>query len=247
MPVRLRPPAPVFRRGRVSSAVVAKASAASRSASGIRSGTRELLERALTHRSFSNEQRDLRSPNNERLEFLGDTVLGFVVGDLIYRAFPNLQEGALSKIKAHLVSATTLWRQGAGARRSAGTCGWEPARPARAARRSCRSSPTASRRSSRRSTWTAACRPRRPFVRRTFTPDVAGHRRRRPVVPRLQDGAAGDRAGLGLPLPDYRDRRRVRPGPREDLRRGGLLGRGDVRLGRAPPSARPSARRPRKR
>jgi len=67
-----------------------------------------LLERALTHRSFSNEQRDLRAPNNERLEFLGDTVLGFVVGDLIYRAFPNLQEGALSKIKAHLVSATTL-------------------------------------------------------------------------------------------------------------------------------------------
>jgi ribonuclease-3 len=48
-----------------------------------------LLERALTHRSFSNEQRDLRSPNNERLEFLGDTVLGFLIGDLIYRVFPN--------------------------------------------------------------------------------------------------------------------------------------------------------------
>ncbi len=71
-----------------------------------------LLERALTHRSFSNEHRELRSPNNERLEFLGDTVLGFVVGDYIYRAFPNLQEGALSKIKAHLVSATTLAAKG---------------------------------------------------------------------------------------------------------------------------------------
>jgi ribonuclease III len=71
-----------------------------------------LLERALTHRSYSNEQRDLRSPNNERLEFLGDTVLGFLVGDLIYRTFPNLQEGALSKIKAHLVSATTLAAKG---------------------------------------------------------------------------------------------------------------------------------------
>ncbi len=71
-----------------------------------------LLERALTHRSFSNEHRELRSPNNERLEFLGDTVLGFVIGDLIYKAFPNLQEGALSKIKAHLVSATTLAAKG---------------------------------------------------------------------------------------------------------------------------------------
>ncbi|HYB53962.1 MAG TPA: ribonuclease III [Thermoanaerobaculia bacterium] len=92
-----------------------------------------LLERALTHRSFSNEHRDLRSPNNERLEFLGDAVLGFVVGDLIYRAFPNLQEGALSKIKAHLVSATMLagkgrelnlgryLRMGAGEARSGGS------------------------------------------------------------------------------------------------------------------------------
>ena len=68
----------------------------------------DLLARALTHKSFTNERRDTPSPNNERLEFLGDTVLGFVVGDLIYRNFPNLQEGALSKIKAHLVSAATL-------------------------------------------------------------------------------------------------------------------------------------------
>src|SRR5450432_2728777 len=68
----------------------------------------ELLRRALTHKSFTNERREIPSPNNERLEFLGDTVLGFVIGDLIYRNFPNLQEGALSKIKAHLVSAATL-------------------------------------------------------------------------------------------------------------------------------------------
>jgi ribonuclease-3 len=67
-----------------------------------------LLSRALTHRSFTNEHRDPRSPNNERLEFLGDTVLGFVIGEYIYRSFPNLQEGALSKIKAHLVSAAML-------------------------------------------------------------------------------------------------------------------------------------------
>ena len=71
-----------------------------------------LLERALTHKSFTNEHREARSPNNERMEFLGDAVLGFVVGELIYRFFPDLQEGALSKIKAHLVSSTTLAAKG---------------------------------------------------------------------------------------------------------------------------------------
>jgi len=68
----------------------------------------ELLERALTHKSFTNERRVSPSSHNERLEFLGDTVLGFLIGELIFRSFPNLQEGALSKIKAHLVSAATL-------------------------------------------------------------------------------------------------------------------------------------------
>ena len=93
---------------------------------------RDLLERALTHKSYSNENREVRSPNNERLEFLGDAVLGFVVGEIIYRSFPNLQEGALSKIKAHLVSANMLagkarglgigrfLRMGAGEARSGG-------------------------------------------------------------------------------------------------------------------------------
>jgi ribonuclease-3 len=73
---------------------------------------RELLERALTHKSFSNENRDSRAPNNERLEFLGDAVLGSVVGEMIYRSFPTLQEGALSKIKAHLVSSNMLGAKG---------------------------------------------------------------------------------------------------------------------------------------
>ncbi len=68
----------------------------------------ELLFRALTHKSYTNERRESPSSNNERLEFLGDTVLGFVIGEMIYRSFPALQEGALSKIKAHLVSAATL-------------------------------------------------------------------------------------------------------------------------------------------
>ncbi len=67
-----------------------------------------LLVRALTHKSFSNENRMPRVQHNETLEFLGDAVLGFVIGELIFKAFPALQEGSLSKIKAHLVSATTL-------------------------------------------------------------------------------------------------------------------------------------------
>jgi len=72
----------------------------------------ELLARALTHKSYANERRETSSSHNERLEFLGDTVLGFVIGEHIYRSFPNLQEGALSKIKAHLVSAATLSAKG---------------------------------------------------------------------------------------------------------------------------------------
>ena len=72
----------------------------------------EVLERALTHKSFANERREAASSNNERLEFLGDTVLGFLIGDLLYRTFPSLQEGALSKIKAHLVSAAILGEKG---------------------------------------------------------------------------------------------------------------------------------------
>ena len=79
---------------------------------GYRFRDRDLLARALTHKSYANERRETSSSHNERLEFLGDTVLGFVIGELIYRSFPNLQEGALSKIKAHLVSAATLSAKG---------------------------------------------------------------------------------------------------------------------------------------
>jgi ribonuclease-3 len=69
---------------------------------------RELLTRALTHKSFSHEAKDDSVSHNETFEFLGDSVLGFVVGDLLFRNFPALDEGALSKMKAYLVSATSL-------------------------------------------------------------------------------------------------------------------------------------------
>jgi ribonuclease-3 len=71
----------------------------------------ELLHRALTHKSFSHESRVRDAADNETFEFLGDSVLGFVVGDLLFRRFPQLDEGALSKMKAYLVSAGFLARK----------------------------------------------------------------------------------------------------------------------------------------
>ena len=69
---------------------------------------RELLRRALTHKSYSHEAKDLEVRHNETFEFLGDSVLGFVIGDMLFRHFPTLDEGALSKMKAFLVSAPSL-------------------------------------------------------------------------------------------------------------------------------------------
>jgi ribonuclease-3 len=66
----------------------------------------ELLELALTHRSWANEQG--RSEHYERIEFLGDAVLGLVAAEWLYERHPDLPEGDLSKRKAHLVSKTAL-------------------------------------------------------------------------------------------------------------------------------------------
>jgi ribonuclease-3 len=164
---------------------------------------RELLLRALTHKSFTNERRDLPSPNNERLEFLGDTVLGFVVGDLIYRNFPNLQEGALSKIKAHLVSAATLsaksrelglgrfLRMGTGEARSGGAekgsllaDGFEAVV---AAIYIDGGLPAAGQ-----------------FIQRTFAPDVAGIDLADLSFHDYKTALQESAQALGLPLPDYR-------------------------------------------
>jgi ribonuclease-3 len=60
-----------------------------------------LLKRAVTHRSFSVD-------HNERLEFLGDSVLGVTVADLLYRRLKNLPEGDLSRVRANLVKQDTL-------------------------------------------------------------------------------------------------------------------------------------------
>ncbi|MHB8296599.1 MAG: ribonuclease III [Acidimicrobiales bacterium] len=65
-----------------------------------------LLSHALAHRSFVAEEPSAGS--NERLEFLGDAVLGLVVTDHIYRSFPELPEGELAKLRAAVVSSATL-------------------------------------------------------------------------------------------------------------------------------------------
>ena len=69
---------------------------------------RDLLRRALTHKSYSHEAKHFEVRHNETFEFLGDSVLGFVIGDLLFQHFPELDEGALSKMKAYLVSAPSL-------------------------------------------------------------------------------------------------------------------------------------------
>ena len=65
-----------------------------------------LLVRALTHRSYAYEHGGL--PNNERLEFLGDSVLGVVVTDTLYRTHPDLPEGQLAKLRAAVVNMRAL-------------------------------------------------------------------------------------------------------------------------------------------
>lgn len=66
-----------------------------------------LLRDALTHRSFLNEIADER-PSNERLEFLGDSVLGLIVTDFLYEQFPGLSEGELTNIRSALVRTEAL-------------------------------------------------------------------------------------------------------------------------------------------
>jgi len=73
---------------------------------GVRFGNQELYIWAFTHRSYAYENGGL--PTNERLEFLGDAVLGLVVTDIIYRAFPTLPEGQLAKLRAATVNMNVL-------------------------------------------------------------------------------------------------------------------------------------------
>ena len=142
---RRRPTVPIWRR---------------RSASPLEP---ELLERALTHRSYAYENGGL--PTNERLEFLGDSVLGVVITTALFHNHPDLPEGQLAKLRASVVNMRALADVARAARARTGsgrTCCSARARrpPAAGTRRA--SSPTRSRRCSARSTcstaWTSPAR-----------------------------------------------------------------------------------------
>ena len=75
---------------------------------GYRFTNRALLENALTHSSYANENRGRGARSNERLEFLGDSVLGMVTADYLYRAHPDLPEGDLTRTRAALVCEGSL-------------------------------------------------------------------------------------------------------------------------------------------
>ena len=189
-----------------------------------------------------------RAPNNERLEFLGDAVLGFVVGEMIYRSFPNLQEGALSKIKAHLVSANMLaaprdacsaigrfLRMGTGEARSGG-----------AEKLSLLADAFEAVVAAIYLDGGAAGDGGVPAAR--LRARGRRHRHRRPLLPRLQDHAPGDGPGPGPAAARVPGRRGVGSRPREGLHGRAPLGRDCVLpAGAGRPSARLSARRRRKR
>jgi len=69
-----------------------------------------LLQRALTHRSYLNENPDYPLEDNERLEFLGDAILDFIAGEYLYHRFPEMAEGQLTNLRSALVRTETLAR-----------------------------------------------------------------------------------------------------------------------------------------
>lgn len=71
-----------------------------------------LLDLALTHRSYANEHH-LAKKDNERLEFLGDAVLGFVIAEMLYRLYPTINEAQLTHLRSRLVDEKQLGKLGA--------------------------------------------------------------------------------------------------------------------------------------
>lgn len=80
---------------------------------GHRFADAELLDRALTHTSHAHQELEGQARHNEPLEFLGDSVLGLIVADLLHRRDPDGPEGAKSKARAYLVAAPSLARRAA--------------------------------------------------------------------------------------------------------------------------------------
>ena len=75
---------------------------------GITFNDQALLHQALTHRSFINEHIEEDVEDNERLEYLGDAILDFITADMLYRRFPTMSEGELTRLRAALVRTEAL-------------------------------------------------------------------------------------------------------------------------------------------
>lgn len=75
---------------------------------GCRFKNQAWLKQALVHRSFLNEAKDKKISANERLEFLGDAILEFVISELLYQHFPDYPEGTLTNLRSNLVKTETL-------------------------------------------------------------------------------------------------------------------------------------------
>ena len=75
---------------------------------GYQFNSRDLLDEALRHSSYVNEQPDSELRDNERFEFLGDAVLNLIVGHILMERYPDLKEGDLSRTRANLVNETQL-------------------------------------------------------------------------------------------------------------------------------------------
>lgn len=69
---------------------------------------KDLLAQAMVHRSFLNENPNSSLSSNERMEFLGDAVLSFVISDFLYARFPHYQEGDLTNLRSRIVRTTSL-------------------------------------------------------------------------------------------------------------------------------------------
>ena len=75
---------------------------------GMKFSDEMLLRQALVHRSFLNENPEFDLPSNERLEFLGDALLDFIVGEYLYQQYPDMDEGNLTSLRASLINASAL-------------------------------------------------------------------------------------------------------------------------------------------
>ncbi|MFQ6081990.1 MAG: ribonuclease III [Candidatus Aminicenantia bacterium] len=76
---------------------------------GYKFKNKDLLKKALTHSSYAYENIENNIEDNETLEFLGDTILDFIVAEYLYQNFPELLEGEMSKLKSSAVSASSLF------------------------------------------------------------------------------------------------------------------------------------------